>query len=211
MSRKAYFNHAAETWDQKFYTSELETFLMKFVKKFDLKRGQHVLDVGTGTGILIPFLLQIIGESGSIFAIDYAEKMVEKCKLKYSHIKNVEIKLLDVEKDKLPSESFDAVTCFGLFPHLEHKEKALKNIYQAMKPEGHLIIAHALSSKEIKTHHQKAASPILSDKLPEKVEMTRLLKSVGFNKIHVEDGQGSYLCSSTKITLPNTNNGELRK
>ena len=58
MTRKAYFNGAAKDWDERFYTPELAIFLENLVPNFGLETGQDVLDVGTGTGILIPFLLQ---------------------------------------------------------------------------------------------------------------------------------------------------------
>lgn len=198
MNRKAYFNEAAETWDKKYCTLELTAFLEKFVPMFSLKAGQKVLDVGTGTGILIPFLSRAVGPTGSITAIDYAENMVQKCRSKYSQLKNVTIKLQDVEELDLPSESFDAITCFGLFPHLENKVNALNNIYHALKPGGKLIIAHALSSAEIQTHHNSASSAVVRDVLPEEPEMRRLLKYAGFMKISIKDEPGCYLCLSTK-------------
>ena len=85
MSRKAYFNEAASTWDKRFCTSELTAFIEKLVPKFCLKPSWNILDAGTGTGVLIPFLLQAIGPSGSITAIDYVEKMVQVCRSKYSY------------------------------------------------------------------------------------------------------------------------------
>jgi len=116
-NRKAYFNGTAKDWDERFYTPECAAFLKNLVSNFGLELGQDVLDVGTGTGILIPFLQQAIGPSGSITAIDYSEKMVQICKSKYAHLKNVSIELQNVEELNLPSESFDAVTCFG-FSHI---------------------------------------------------------------------------------------------
>jgi cyclopropane fatty-acyl-phospholipid synthase-like methyltransferase len=56
MSRKAYFNQASEYWDEKYCTPNLYKFLEIFVPKFGLESGQRILDVGTGTGVLIPFL-----------------------------------------------------------------------------------------------------------------------------------------------------------
>jgi ubiquinone/menaquinone biosynthesis C-methylase UbiE len=198
LSRKVYFDEAAETWDQRFYTPKLAAFLEGLVSRFGLKPGYNVLDVGTGTGVLIPFLLQAIGPSGSITAIDFAEKMVQICSSKHSDLKNVTVKLHDVEEEDLPSESFDAVTCFGLFPHLKKKEKALHNLYRALKPGGILIIAHALSSKEVKAHHNKASPAVADDTLPEDAEMRRLLYRTGFTEINIEDEPGCYLCLSKK-------------
>jgi ubiquinone/menaquinone biosynthesis C-methylase UbiE len=198
LSRKVYFDEAAETWDQRFYTPKLAAFLEGLVSRFGLKPGYNVLDVGTGTGVLIPFLLQAIGPSGSVTAIDFAERMVQICRSKHSDLKNVTVKLHDVEEEDLPSESFDAVTCFGLFPHLEKKEKALHNLYRSLKPGGILIIAHALSSKEVKAHHNNASPAVADDTLPEDAEMRRLLNRTGFTEIYIEDEPGCYLCLSKK-------------
>ncbi len=197
-SRKAYFDEAAETWDRRFYTPKLVGFLERLVSRFGLKPGQNVLDVGTGTGALIPFLLQAIGPAGSVTAIDFAERMVQLCRAKYSHLRNVTVKLHDVEEEDLPPASYDVVICFGLFPHLEKREKALHNLNRALKPRGVLIIAHALSSKEIVNHHNISQSPVTNDLLPSDAEMRRLLNHTGFTEISIEDEPGSYLCLSTK-------------
>jgi len=67
-----------------------------------------------------------------------------------------------------------------------------------LKPGGRLIIAHALSSLEIRSHHSKASSAVAHDILPEEQEMKRLLSNAGFNRIYIKDEPGSYLCLSIK-------------
>ena len=69
---------------------------------------------------------------------------------------NVTFTVQQVEKLDFQSQTFDAVTCFGLFPHIENKEEALRQISRVLKTNGKLIIAHALSSEEIKAHHHSA-------------------------------------------------------
>jgi ubiquinone/menaquinone biosynthesis C-methylase UbiE len=198
MSRKVYFNKIAETWDEKYCTPELIAFLKRLVPNFGLKLGQKILDVGTGTGVLIPLLSKAVGTTGSITAIDYAENMVKVCGSKHCHIRNVTIKLQDMEELDIPPESFDAITCFGLFPHLEDKTKALNNMYRALKPGGKLIIAHALSSNELRNHHNNASPAVMRDLLPERPEMMRLLKSAKFINAYIKDEPGCYLCLSNK-------------
>jgi ubiquinone/menaquinone biosynthesis C-methylase UbiE len=198
MKRRAYFNQAASTWDKMYHTPQLAAFLERLVPKFRLNPGQNILDLGTGTGVLIPYLFEAVGPSGSITAIDYADKMVEICRSKYSHLKNVTVILQDVEKLDLPSESFDAVTCFGLFPHLEDKEKTLRHMNRVLKPGGKLIVSHAFSSTELKTHHKTASSAVNQDFLPEESDMRQLLEDTGFTEIEIEDVPGCYLCLSDK-------------
>ena len=75
MDRKTFFNEMAAAWDQKFYTAELQKHLGKnLVPRFRLRKGSRVLDVGGGTGGIIPFLLQAIGPQGEIHSIDFAER-----------------------------------------------------------------------------------------------------------------------------------------
>ncbi len=156
------------------------------------------MDVGTGTGILITFLHKAVGSKGHITAIDYAQNMVNICKTKYAHLPNVSIMVADAEKLQFPDESFDAVTCFGLFPHLDNKEAALNQFHRVLKHKGKLVIAHALSSAEIKSHHQSAPQSVAKDVLPAEAEMRRLLQQAGFTGITIADKKGSYLCTSTK-------------
>jgi ubiquinone/menaquinone biosynthesis C-methylase UbiE len=198
MSAKEYFDKAASTWDEKFLTPSLSSFLEKLVPQFGIEAGQKVLDVGTGTGVLIPYLIKAVGPSGSVTAIDISEKMVQTCNRKHSHIKNVSIKVGNIEEDAFQPETFDAVVCFGVFPHLENKEKALRNMNNALKPGGKLVIAHALSSEELKAHHKKVSTHVAHDVLPEKAEMTQLLEQTGFAEISIKDEPGVYLCIANK-------------
>jgi len=193
MSRKTYFNEQANTWDERFHTPNLSSFLEKLVPQFGLEPGQNILDVGTGTGVLIPYLIKAVGPTGSVTAIDYSEKMVQICKTKHSHLKNISVRLQDIEEDAFPTESFDAAICFGLFPHLENKEKALRNMNRILKLGGTLIIAHALSSEELKAHHNSASLSVVNDVLPEEAEMIQLLEQMGFAGIRIKDEPGCYL------------------
>lgn len=198
MSRKTYFNKAADSWDRRFHTLSLSSFLEKLVPQFGLEAGQNILDVGTGTGVLIPYLTRAVGPVGAVTAIDYSENMIKIGKTKHSHLKNVSIKLGNIEETAFPTESFDAVICFGVFPHLENKEKTLRNINHILKPDGKLVIAHALSSEELKTHHNNASSTVMHDVLPEEAEMKKLLEQTGFTEISIKDEPGCYLCIAHK-------------
>jgi len=196
--RQAYFNQAAENWDKEFDNPRLQAFLEQFVPSFGLLPGQRVLDVGTGTGILIPFLHRALGSKGHITAIDYAQNMVDICRIKHAHLSNVSVIVANSENLQFPDASFDAITCFGLFPHLDNKKATLNQFHRVLKSRGKLIIAHALSSAEIRSHHTNAPPAVANDVLPTETEMRKLLQQAGFTEIQIVDKQGSYLCTSTK-------------
>jgi demethylmenaquinone methyltransferase/2-methoxy-6-polyprenyl-1,4-benzoquinol methylase len=85
-----------------------------------------------------------------------------------------------------------------VFPHLENKEKALRNINSMLKCGGKLVIAHALSSQELKAHHKKVSEHMKHAQLPEKTEMIQLLKQTGFTEVSIQDETGCYLCVANK-------------
>jgi ubiquinone/menaquinone biosynthesis C-methylase UbiE len=197
-TRKEFFNQSADNWDKHFQTQELNSFLEQFVPTFGIDAGQRVLDVGAGTGVIIPFLLNAVGSTGHVTAIDFAEEMTKKCRAKFGPLPNVTVMVKDVVKLDFEAGSFDAVVCFGVFPHFENKEEALRQIHRALKPGGKLVIAHALSSAEIEEHHHNASLVIAHDFLPNRVAMKSLLRQAGFIGARILDEPGRYLCTSNK-------------
>ena len=199
MDKKTYFNEMADTWDQRFYTPELKEHLNNhLVPLFHLRPGSRVLDVGGGTGGMIPHLLQAVGLQGSIWSIDFAENMVEIGKKKFGHEPRVILQVASVEILPFEDEFFDHVVCYGAFPHFDDRPRALREMNRVLKTQGSLIIAHALSSEEIKTHH-KGASPVSQDFLPEELEMRRLLAESGFHVLQLMDQPKCYVCEILKI------------
>ncbi len=167
------------------------------VSKLKLGPGMKVLDVGTGTGILIPTLAKAVGSLGLVVGVDFAEKMVEASKQKYSKLQNVKFEIVNIEELDYPVGYFDAVTCFGMFPHIQNKVRALAKMHRVLKLKGKLMIAHALSSKELRELHSTEPK-VAHDNLPSKAGMTKLLKNCGFLIDYFEDQPGSYICISTK-------------
>lgn len=198
MDKIEFFNSMAETWDNKFYTDDNIRYIQQLVSEFYLPKGVKVLDVGTGTGGIIPFVLDAIGDDGLIEAIDYAEEMIKRARQKFVNEKRVRFSVCDVSDTPFDDGYFDYVICFGVFPHVQDKHKALKEIYRILRPQGHIIIAHALSSEEIRYHHSNC-HPVKNDFLPDEKEMNNMLIDAGFELIRLIDQPRKYIAEGVKI------------
>jgi ubiquinone/menaquinone biosynthesis C-methylase UbiE len=197
MDKKAFFNEQAVNWDRHFYTPEMQERLSRLVSLFHLRPASRLLDVGGGTGGIIPHLLQAVGPQGKIWSIDFAEKMVEIARKKFNSEPRVRFQLASVETLPFDPDMFDQVICFGAFPHFTDQEQALREMYRVLRKGGTLIIAHALSSEEIKAHH-RGASPVRHDFLSEEKKMKILLADTGFEMLRLIDQPKCYLCEGNK-------------
>jgi len=198
MEKKEFFNQMATAWDERFYTGEMAGRLAPLVSLFQLLPGAKVLDVGAGTGGIIPHILEAIGPEGSLWAVDYAEEMVRVGRMKFQKESRVVFELASVENLPYKDQFFDHVVCFGAFPHFEDKEKALAEMGRVLKTGGTLIIAHALSSVALRSHHQNCG-PVSTDFLPEEGKMRSLLEGAGFQVKRLIDEPKRYLCEGVKI------------
>ena len=184
MVKKDFFNQMAER-------------LPQLVALFHLQKGAKILDVGAGTGGIVPYLLEAIGPEGSIWAVDFAEEMVKIGRKKFEKESRVIFEVASVEDLPYKDRFFDQIVCFGAFPHFEDKGKALQEMNRVLKSQGTLIIAHALSSVALRSHHQNCA-PVSKDFLPEEAEMKSLLERAGFQLTRLVDQPKCYLCEGLK-------------
>jgi ubiquinone/menaquinone biosynthesis C-methylase UbiE len=163
----------------------------------DIKPGFHALDVGSGTGIFIPFLLEKIGSDGRLVCLDSAEKMLEKAREKKFQ-GNIEYVCADIHHTLFENEVFDAVVCYSSFPHFHDKFGALREIHRLLKKGGKLFICHTSSRVQINKIHLQIPD-VYNDLIPENREMLGLLASAGFGKIELRDEADSYFACAEKL------------
>ena len=194
MSR-AFFNQKAAIWDETI--AEKDTSKLKqMAERLTIELGSRILDIGTGTGVFIPFLLSKIGSNGHIAALDIAEEMLQKAKAKGF---NGDIDYLCANATDIPidNETFDAVVCYSSFPHFQDKSRACSEMNRVIKNGGRLFICHTSSRASINEIHRQIPA-VQNDLIPDENEMKITLSTAGFTDIKVSDGSESYLATARK-------------
>ena len=191
---RAHFNRKAVGWDET--SSEKDTAkLERMAKRLDIKPGSTLLDVGTGTGVFIPFLLREIGKGGRIIALDFAEKMLGRARAKGFN-GNIDYLCAEVTNIPLRNEIFDIIVCYSSFPHFHDKSRALAEMSRVVKRGGRLLICHTSSRAGINQIHRQIPA-VENDIIPDGGEMQIILSRAGFIEIKIDDSE-SYLTSARK-------------
>ncbi|MDR1726834.1 MAG: methyltransferase domain-containing protein [Acidobacteriota bacterium] len=205
-TRKQFFNDSAGSWMDSWYKDEATGHYDKHRKDFDrlfglvpLKAGDRVLDAGCGTGVLVPEILPRITESGLLYELDFAEKMIEENR-KLHPAANLRFVVADAAhppRKLLPDGSCDAVFCFSCFPHFHDKEGALQAMARVLKPGGTLAVAHFISSQEVR-HHHAGCHAVMHDHLPDEGAMRAMFARASLGIATFIDEAGFYCVLGTK-------------
>ncbi len=189
--RKAFFEQHARTWDV--ICTHDDEKLGEIFDILPLKIGDRVLDVGTGTGIAIPYILKKVSTFGSIYAIDYAENMIKKAEEKfprkeYPNVNFIIRDFFDIDAGKL----FDSIICYSCFPHFDDKEKFIQKCFDVLDRNGTLLIAHSSSRIRINEMHARKHKAVQDDFLPSAREIGMIAKRNGFVVVAERDDEKSF-------------------
>jgi ubiquinone/menaquinone biosynthesis C-methylase UbiE len=165
--------------------------LEKIVAHGKITRGDTVLDVGSGTGILIPIIKKY--KPVHIHACDLSEGMLEQLRENYPYVKTI---MADVRDLKLPEGSIDVAFLNACYPNIVDKAGAFSNISRMMKAKGRIVISHPLGKAFILSLKKGAPFPL--DEFPEEPEAGALLKPFGFEIETFVDEPRLYILVATK-------------
>ncbi len=175
-----FFDSYADKWDDvNRYNKPKEAF-EHMVSLLEIGEGSKVVDLGCGTGVLIPFLLEKIAGPGLVYAVDVSDKMLNRLAQKFE-AKNIRTFALEAEELNKINDKVDAVICFSTFPHIDDKAQALKAVSEILKPKGRFLIAHFSSRDEINSFHSGLQDPICHHVLPDEKTMKDMLDKSDFN------------------------------
>lgn len=110
-----------------------------------LSQGERALDLGSGRGATLEYLLTSVGPEGHVTALDRMERALSDIETRHSdEIRNGRLTLVnrDVGKTSFLDNSFDAVICQNVIECVEDREGLVLEIKRILRPGGRLVLGH---------------------------------------------------------------------
>ncbi len=148
--------------------------------------GQHILEVGVGTGKNFSFYPDKV----EITAIDFSEKMLERARKKrdLNDVK-VFLNLMDIETLCYADNSFDTVVASFVFCSVPNPRRGLRELHRVCKQGGKIVLLeHVLSSNRIMASMMNVINPVIVSVFGANInrQTIKSVQACGFNKVHVE-------------------------
>jgi arsenite methyltransferase len=108
-----------------------------------IRKGDTVLDLGSGAGNDCFVARAVAGETGKILGLDFSDAMLDKARenVKKLGFSNVEFFKGDIEEMPFASATVDVVVSNCVLNLVPDKKKAFSEIYRVLKPDGHFSIS----------------------------------------------------------------------
>ena len=204
-AQRRYWNEVAgPRWvaGQGFRERRNQESLALLLDRLHLAGGEHVLEIGCGTGAVTLPLAQAVGERGRVVAVDISEPMlgVARQRVAESGMHNVTLLQGDAQVFALERAAFDVATSRMGIMFFADPVAAFSNIAGALKPDGRLVFAcwaplaenrHWLVSYDIAVRHLGPPAPSM-EREPGPLAfgnpdyIRRILTAAGFTEIVVE-------------------------
>lgn len=108
-----------------------------------IKKGDTVIDLGSGAGNDCFVARAATGETGKVIGIDFTPAMIEKARENAEKLgfNNVEFRQGDIEKMPVTANVADVIVSNCVLNLVPNKDGVIKEIYRVLKPGGHFSIS----------------------------------------------------------------------
>jgi ubiquinone/menaquinone biosynthesis C-methylase UbiE len=156
--RQKYYDLFSKVYDQfiAMHASGQEGALKStLAEKTGASSGDYLLDICTGTGSLLPYLSEKVGDNGTVVGVDFSIGMLRAAKTKTAGCVNIHLVQADVARLPFKQNVFDAATCAHAFYELKGDSqdaclRGIRNILKNGKP--FLMMEHDVLSPSPQIH-----------------------------------------------------------
>jgi ubiquinone/menaquinone biosynthesis C-methylase UbiE len=142
------------------------------IRAMNLKDGDVVAEIGSGSGFFARRLARAVGPSGKVYANDIQPEMLEKLKelAAAEKVTNV-VPVLGTETDpNLPAGQMDWILLVDVYHEFQKPEEMLAKLRQALKPNGRVALVEYRMEGESASHisvpHRMTAEQVLAEWQP---------------------------------------------
>jgi ubiquinone/menaquinone biosynthesis C-methylase UbiE len=165
-----------------------------------IRKGDHVLDLGSGAGNDCFVARAIAGENGKVTGLDMTEPMVLKARENCTKLnfKNVEFVLGDIEEMPFDDNLFDIVISNCVLNLVPDKIKAFREIFRVLKPGGHFCVSDVVLKGTLSDKMKKDAEMYAGcvSGASEMTDYLKIIENSGFLNVKVH--------KQKEIKLPET-------
>jgi ubiquinone/menaquinone biosynthesis C-methylase UbiE len=106
-------------------------------------RGERVLDIACGTGLVSFEAARAVGPKGHVLGIDLSQQMVDSAehRARDLSLSNCSFLRMDAETLALPDESFDVALCGLGLMYVPYPEQAFREMRRILRPGGRVSFA----------------------------------------------------------------------
>lgn len=124
-----------------------------------IKKGDVVIDLGSGAGNDAFIARHETGETGKIIGIDFTPAMIERARrnAEVRGFNNVEFRQGDIEKMPVTANTADVIVSNCVLNLVPNKDGVMKEIYRVLKPAGHFSISDIVLEGDLPKEIKEAA------------------------------------------------------
>lgn len=156
-----------------------------------LKKGEIVLDLGSGAGFDCFLAANKVGKNGKVIGVDMTPAMIKKAKehAQKNGYTNVEFRQGDIEDLPVNENTVDVIISNCVINLSPDKKRVFQEAFRVLKPGGRIIVSDIVLLKElpdfIKDSVEAYVGCIAGASL--KNEYLKFIKEAGFKEISVID------------------------
>jgi len=155
-----------------------------------IKKGDTVIDLGSGAGNDAFVSRHETGDSGKVIGIDFTPAMIEKARnnAELRGFNNVEFRQGDIENMPATSNVADVIVSNCVLNLVPNKDGVFKEIFRVLKPGGHFSISDIVLVGKLPANIQNAAemyAGCVSGAIQKQVYL-ELIETNGFTNITIQ-------------------------